>query len=54
MKKALSDPGSDTICLSVCETADNGDFRPLFSHKDFAGLAAYVTGRKAAFPSSPL
>lgn len=42
MKQAIIDVGSNTIRMSVYEILD-GDFRLLFSEKETAGLAGYVT-----------
>lgn len=44
MKYAIVDLGSNTIRLSVYQTQEDGRFRLLFSEKETAGLANYISG----------
>ncbi|MCD8036554.1 MAG: phosphatase [Clostridiales bacterium] len=46
MKKALIDLGSNTIRLSVYHADEDRHFSLLFSQKEFAGLATYITDRR--------
>lgn len=44
MNYAITDLGSNTIRLSVYQTQEGGTFRRLFSEKEMAGLANYISG----------
>ena len=43
MKCAIVDLGSNTIRLSLYNTLEDGSFETLFSKKNMAGLAGYVS-----------
>lgn len=44
MNYAIADLGSNTIRLSVYRTGEDGGFERLFSEKEMAGLANYISG----------
>lgn len=44
MHYAITDLGSNTIRLSVYQTGPEGGFERLFSEKEMAGLAGYISG----------